>query len=337
MRQALGATLAVLVCMTGCGDDGGGDPPELSFVAVTFNSGTTEGLSHDDPPDDGYTSAHAAISDMWYGDGLAWNPAVDATRAWLAQVAPDVIVFQEIFHADECATIPVENHPDFFCETWTAGDATVASSILGAGYQVACNLGKPDKCAAVKTSFGSFRGCTGDFCLDGLDGGTVSGCGSGSRVGRGTIDLEVGGSITLVNVHGSSGLTADDMDCRRQQFDQVFVDLGDGAPAANGTANLVMGDLNTDPGRFTANDISAARFAEFAGEDGDGKPFTFISDVGEDAPPSYAGAVNIDHVVSDVYRGSCWVAGVTEGRPAITDATYFDHLPIVCTVEGDLP
>jgi len=319
--------------LTACGDDGEA-PPELTFTAVTFNSGTTEGLGHDDPPDDGYTSTHAATSDMWYGDGLAWIPAVNATRTFLAQVSPDVIVFQEIFHADECATIPSENHADFFCDGWTAGDATVVSSILGADYQVACNLGKPDKCAAVHKRFGTFRGCASDFCLDGLDGGTVANCGGGSRVGRGVIDLVAGGSITLVNVHGTSGLTGEDVDCRRKQFEQVFVDLGDGAPAANGTANIVMGDLNTDPGRFASNDASAARFGDFAG---DGKAFTYISDVGEDAPPSYAGAVNIDHVVSDVYRGNCWVAGVSEGHPDVTDAIYFDHKPIVCTVEGDLP
>lgn len=34
----------------------------------------------------------------------------------------------------------------------------------------ACHSGKPDKCAAVKRSFGSFRGCGDDFCLEGLMG-----------------------------------------------------------------------------------------------------------------------------------------------------------------------
>ena len=44
-----------------------------TFVAVTFNTGTSENMGHDNEPDDGYTSAHAEISDQYYGDGLAWT------------------------------------------------------------------------------------------------------------------------------------------------------------------------------------------------------------------------------------------------------------------------
>jgi len=43
---------------------------------LTFNTGTSLGLDHDGPPEDGYSSADAAISDAWYGNGLAWTPAV---------------------------------------------------------------------------------------------------------------------------------------------------------------------------------------------------------------------------------------------------------------------
>jgi hypothetical protein len=56
---------------------------------------------------------------------------------------------------------------------------------------------------------------------------------------RGT--LAEGSTITVVNVHGSSGLAQEDQDCRVLQFDQVFVDLGDvGEPAANGARNPVL-------------------------------------------------------------------------------------------------
>ena len=68
-----------------------GEP--LTFKAVTFNSGTSEGMPHDRPPDDGYTSGHAALSDQWYGDGLAWTPAVEATQRFFRKVDPDVVVF----------------------------------------------------------------------------------------------------------------------------------------------------------------------------------------------------------------------------------------------------
>ena len=345
MREVCIAALLLVACDGAAAVDGGtrldasadagtdAGPPEFSFVAVTFNTGTTEGLPHDSLPDDGYTSAHALTSDTWYGDGLAWRPAVDAARAFFAEVDPDVVTFQEIFHSPECEMIPPDQHADFVCETWTPGDPTVANVILPMGFQVACNLGKSDKCAAVNRRFGTFRGCDADLCLDGLDGAEVPDCGSGSRIGRGVIDLVGGGTLTLVNVHGSSGVAADDQACRALQFEQVFLDL-DGEPAANGAVNLIMGDLNTDPARLAPGDPSAVRINDFVGE---GLDFHFITEVGRRAEPTYADFVNIDHVISDGFTGSCWAAGVTDGHPPVIDAVYFDHVPIVCAVGGDRP
>jgi hypothetical protein len=310
-------------------DEPDSGPPPRTFVAVTFNTGTSEGMGHDSLPDDGYTGDHAKISDEYYGDGLSWLPAVTAARQFLKATDPDVVVFQEIFHAEDCLTIPEDKWPDFFCESWTAGMPTVAQDILGEGWQVACHPGKPDKCAAVNRRFGTFRGCEGDFCLEGLDGFTVVGCGKGGRVGRGVIDLVDGGTLTLVNVHGSSGISNDDKECRVKQIDQVFVDLGDGEPGANGERNLVMGDLNTDPGRLAGAEASAARWLDFVGDD---KPFHFVTEIGEEATPTYGGFINIDHVMSDAFDGDCWAAGVTEGHPRVIDAIYFDHVPIVCTL-----
>ncbi|MFW5920765.1 MAG: hypothetical protein ACOCUS_02905, partial [Polyangiales bacterium] len=277
MRRWLTSVALVPVLLGACSS--GGTPGPI--LAVTFNTGTTEGLAHDDPPDDGYTSEHAAISDTHYGNGLAWLPAVDATRAFFDAVRPDVAVFQEIFWAGRCPDIPEDAHAGFYCERWSPGEPTVANAILGEGYQVACNLGKPDKCAAVRRDFGTFRGCEHDLCLDGLDGARVEDCGSGSRIGRGVIDLADGGTLTLVNVRGTSGVSEEDQDCRVRQFEQVFVDL-DGAPAASGDRNLVMGDFNTDPGRLVDGDASAARLGDFVGE---GESFRFVTDVGRRATP----------------------------------------------------
>ena len=333
------APVVAAVLIGGCptvDDDDSADPGDepLSLVAVTFNTGTSENMGHDGEPDDGYSGWHASMSDQYYGDGLAWVPAVEAVTAFLADVAPDVIALQEIFHADECAEIPEEAWTDFVCADWQPGDPTVAQTILGAGYQVACHPGKPDKCAAVRTGFGSFAGCGGDFCLEGLEGGEVEDCGSGSRVGRGLIELVDGGELTLVSVHSSSGMASDDMDCRVKQVEQVFVDLGDGAPAANGGRNLILGDFNTDPGRLTDTDPSAARWTDFVDVDGSGgQAFHFVTAVGPDAPPTYATLLNIDHVVSDAATGDCWHAGTTEGHELVIDAIYFDHQPAVCALE----
>jgi len=220
----------------------------------------------------------------------------------------------------------------FYCEGWEAGDPTVIEEVLGPTYQIACNLGRPDKCAAVRLGFGNFVGCDRPLCLDGLDGMRVPDCGSGSRVGRGVIDVNEGGTITLAHVHGSSGITAEEQGCRESQFEQLFVDL-DGTPAADGDANLVMGDFNTDPVRLASGDTSAMRLAELVDENG----FAFVSDTDRRSPATYNGVVSIDHVISDVFTGRCEAIGVTEGTTPIMDAVYFDHVPILCEVGGTLP
>ncbi len=307
-------------------------PPDRRFVVVTFNTGT--GASTGTEGDgDGYGSAEAAISDAEYGNGLAWVEAVEAVRSWFALVQPDVVTFQEIFYSGNCPAIAPEYHPGFVCETWAAGDPTVARVLLGMGYQVACHPGKDDKCIAVKKSFGSIRQCTDpDFCLEGLDGERVDGCGSGARVARATIDLVAGGSITVVNYHGSSGILPDDMDCRAEQVEQVFVDM-DGEPGADGTRNVVMGDLNTDPGRVPGwLDPSSAAWNDHVGGS---QPFQWVSAFGPSATPTYTGGLNIDHVASDAFTGVCHVPGVTAGYPAVYPYVMFDHKPLVCEL-GEL-
>ncbi len=302
-----------------------------SFVVVTFNTGTTTGLKHDSPPDDGYTSKHAEMSDKYYGDGLAWVPVVEATKAFFAKVRPDVVVFQELFYSGNCPSVPKDKRKGFVCETWKPGDPTVVQVILGQDYQVMCHPGKPDKCAAVKKSFGTFRGCKKDFCLAGLEGFRVKDCGGGARVARGVIERSKsrgGGIFTLVSVHGSSGLKAKDSECRTKQVEQVFFDFGDGQPGVNGSRHLIMGDLNIDPVRASF-DKSAKRWNDFVGPT---KKFHFISEVGEKTPPTYLNLLNIDHVISDTATGNCWAAGLTAKRPPVTSIVYFDHKPIVCTI-----
>ena len=321
----------VLIALSGpgCVPD---EVPETpwSMLAVTFNTGTTEALSHDAPPDDGYTSTHAATSDAFYGDGLAWVDAVEATTDFFADLAPDLVAFQETFWTGECADIPEAQRADFICEAppddVLGGPPSVANVVLGPTYQVACHPGKPDKCLAVRRAWGSIRDCDDSLCLDGLEGFTVDGCGSGARVGRAVVDLAGGqGELVVVNVHGSSGLTAEDAACRVAQFEQAFVDLGDGAPGARGLANVVLGDLNTDPGRYAGIDASAARWNELTEAGG----FTMHTEIGPDAVPTYGGLTNIDHIASDIFEGECVHPGLP-GTGPVLDAVYFDHLPAVC-------
>jgi rhodanese-related sulfurtransferase len=313
------------------------DNPPPRFVVVTFNTGTTEELNHNSDGDD-YGEEQAGYSNDYYGNGLAWVPAVEAVTEWIATLKPDIVVFQEIFYSGECPGIPFEAQIGFVCETWSPDDPTVVQVVLGSDYQVACHPGNSDKCLAVKKSFGSIRQCEDeDFCLEGLDGEIIQDCQSGARVARATIDLVSGGEITAVNVHGTSGTSGNDIDCRVQQVEQVFVNM-DGEPGANGAWNVVMGDLNTDPERIPGSlDDSVAAWNDYVGGN---QPFQWVSDdtptVILDIPNlSVSSPLAIDHVISDTFTGSCYVPGSSDGYPAVYSNVYFDHRPQVCDI-GDL-
>jgi len=290
----------------------------LALTVVTFNTGGGA-----------YTEEHADALDDWYGNGLSFPDLIDETRAFLTEVDPDVVVFQEIFYSGECPDIPEAFHDGFVCASWEPGDPTVVELLFGDGWQIACHPGNPDKCAAINRRLGTFRGCEADFCVAGLSGFGVDGCGSGARVARGVVDLAGGSALAVVNYHGTSGVTDEEADCRARQVDQVFVDLGDGEPGANGDLNLIMGDLNTDPGRMWGVDASSDRWLAFVGEEHD---FHFVSDVGESAEPTYAGFFNIDHVISDAFDGTCWVPGITDDTDPVIDTVFFDHAPVICDV-----
>lgn len=302
----------------------GPTPPPLR--AVTFNTGTSL-KPQGGAADRGYGAEQWEICDEWYGNGLSWLSIMDDARAWIAAVDPDVIVFQEVFDPNECAEVPEEFWPGFVCESWAPGDPVVAQLILDDDWQVMCNPIRTDKCAAVHKRIGTFRGCDAALCLEGMEGTNVDGCGKGVRIGRGVVDLVDGGVLTLVNVHGSSGYSDEDMACRVKQFEQVFVDNGSGEPAANGDWNLIMGDFNVDPVVMLGMDPSADAVQGHM----DANPaLHFITQTAQDSPATYAGYVRIDHVISDAWSGTCWHAGITEGHPGVTPAVSFDHHPAVC-------
>ncbi len=312
-------------------DDVGDDDTSPLFTVVTFNTGTTDGLSHELDGDD-YGAEEAEYSNDYYGNGLAWLPAVQSVATWLATVQPDVVAFQEIFYSGECPEIPGYAQTGFVCENWSPGDPTVAQVLLGNGYQVACHPGNADKCLAVKLAFGTIAQCPNqDFCIEGLDGQSIDGCGGGARVARATINLVSGGQITVVGVHGTSGASGDDMDCREQQVEQIFDDM-DGQPAANGVRNVILGDLNTDPGRVPGFlDPSVDAWNSYVGGN---QPFQWISPIGFGATATYPSnlpVANIDHVISDAFTGSCYAMGF-DGYPEVYPNVYFDHTPIVCEI-----
>jgi len=283
----------------------GGPAPDTSsapLVVVTMNSGTTPGQDFG-ANTDGYGEDQASASDAWYGDGLAWEAAVVATEAFFTDTAPQVVGFQEVFDTGGCDEVPDEARDGFVCSTWTAGDPTVAERVLGSGFEVVCHPGHPDKCVGVSQDVGGIAP---------MAGVAAEGCGSGARVAYSDLEL-ADGPLRVIHVHGTSGLSDDDIACRLAQVAQVEQALGE--------RNLVLGDLNTDPARFAGYDASAAAWTELADRAG----LRWHTELGDDAEPTYSGVANIDHVLTD------WAEGRCEARP-FYDQVYFDHVPLVCSL-----
>jgi endonuclease/exonuclease/phosphatase family metal-dependent hydrolase len=311
--------LAPIVCLAG----------EHGFVVMTFNTGTTLKLKHPAGSNGGYGAREAEFSDKWYGNGLAWRPAIDAVRKLVREADPDVVAFQEMYYPEEGVTIPPEARTGFVAESSSPGDPTVAQLVLGQDYRIAYHPGKPNKCLCVHRRFGTIRGYDDDAAVNWLEGAPVKGCGGGSRVARAMIDRADGTSLNVICLHGTSGLKPADQECRARQVERIFVDFGDGAPGVRGERNLILGDFNTDPGRAAAIDKSAARWNDFVGQ---GKRFHFLSKTGADAPRSYQGLADIDHVASDSLQGECRYVGVGPGSQRVFAETYFDHVPVIVTI-----
>lgn len=301
--------------------------PGASFTVMTFNTGTGKSTPSEGHDNLGYGREQAALSDEYYGNSLAWKPAIEAVREFVQGVSPDIIAFQELFYCEDCADIPEAARAGFVCEDWTPGSPTVAQTILGADYQIATHANQHDKCLAVHKRFGRIRGCDSDFCPGGLEGFPVEGCGSGARVGRAVIERVSGETLTVLSFHGTSGFLGHDRECRARQVDRIFVDFGDGAPGVNGSAHVILGDFNTDPRRMRCIDRSAQRWNRFVGAD---KPFHFVTDTEQGGPGAYLGCFHIDHIVSDVFRGEVLNLGESG---EIFPFRMFDHTPILARME----
>lgn len=309
------------------GGDGSTAPSDaeagtLTIRAMTFNTGTGTRPPPALEAAYGWTEAEAALGDAWYGNGLAWTALVDAVGPWLREQAPDLVAFQEVFWTGECDAIPSDAHSGFVCDG--AREPTVAARLAGAGYTVVCHPGKPDKCVAVRDTFARVDGCDDGLCIEGMGGRAVDGCGSGSRVARVSLTTPAGVRLDVVHVHGTSGLEPDDVACRTAWIEQAFEGLDPTRPT------LMLGDFNTDPARLAASDESARRLAELAADEG----FTFATALGVDARPTYAGFLNIDHVLVRGGQGSCLAAGLDAELPGPLALEAFDHRPILCGVEA---
>jgi len=299
-------------------------PPEGSFTVMTFNTGTGARVNGSADLNLGFGPEQSRISDEHYGNGLAWKAAVEGVAELIRHESPDIVAFQEMFHTGECVDIPIEARAGFVCEELQPGGPTVAQLVLGDDYQIATHPGHNDKVLAVHRRFGRILGCDADYCEGGLEGSKVDGCGGGARLARARIERTNGEVLTVFSYHGTSGMSPDDADCRVSQVEQIFVNFGNDAPGADGSAHLILGDFNTDPVRLAAVDRSAQRWNDFVGGN---RPFRFHT--GDPAHEPTYHIFTIDHIVSDVFSATVSFPGRSASAPEIFRAQMFDHTPVV--------
>lgn len=300
-------TAAVAACLAACAGPEAG--PAAPVVAVTWNVGS--GGAAD--PAAGWTADLAERADTWLGNGLAWPPAIDDARAWLATSGAQLVALQEVLDpGTTCPTVPPEQAAGLRCETWAPGDASVARDILPAGAELRCMDGAPDKCLAVVPPLAFVE------VDDLLEGVRVDGCGGRSRVGAADVSLPGGGAWRVVAVHGTSGLTGDDQACRTAWFEAALSLAGDGP-------SLLLGDFNTDPLRLAGIDASADALAALTATWTPLRPL--------DAPASYGGFATIDHAFGRGVSGACVAPGVDPGIASASDNPAFDHHPLRCTLD----
>ena len=307
----------------------------ISVRIMTFNVGTTNQALHDKDEEagqgDGYTSQHADWIAEYGGNNLAWRPAAEALQQFIALEKPDIVAFQEMFYDPWCEDAPdPPDELDLICGEYEAGGLLTVERILGPDYQVVSADGHVDNWVGVRRDFGTIVGIPTDGAwLDGAKGFGIPDCCSGARVSSIDVELTGGQLLTVVNVHTNAGMKDSDMACRVIQFEQVWVDRGDGLPASYGNTNVIMGDMNTDPFLFAGADPSADRWNDFVGPL---KDVHYLSSDSSDGPPTHATGMRLDHVVTDGLQGTCYVPGSSPETKPVMPTSFFDHRPVVCDV-----
>ncbi len=290
-----------------------------TIKVMSFNTGTTPSKGKRNGGPEEYSRKLAKTSDNYYGNGLAWLPAVAAAKKFITDQNADIIGFQEMFDSRNCSTIPKEFHNSFICEGWRKDAPMVIQQVTSEKYQIACHIHDSEKCIAVKKSFGYIEGCYSDICLDALEGEVIKNCGGRSRVGKAIISSYSGEKYNVIHVHGTSGFKGDDKDCRKKQFSLMFNDYPESGN------NIILGDFNTDPNKLKRFDRSAKKLKELA------KANKFKRVNGSINRQTYAGLVTLDHIYTDsLDRVSCKAYGVSKNTGYILNQPYFDHVPLVC-------
>lgn len=242
----------------------------------------------------------------------------------LAELAPDIVVLQEVLPADFCDGID-EPDPEKICHPSRRLDEPwLARRLVGPDYELACDTRNGFECIGVRQDVGTLSG------PDAVTPPLAEGCDPGFSVSSTVVTLAAGPSFTVVDGHPQSGW---EYACREDQVRLLFGGARGEPPLVADGPTLVAGDMNLDP--FVDADVSVRAWDEFVGE---GRRFHYHSGLAERDPP-YDTLVTpvltgvLDHVVSDFAEGTCQTLGEAPGTERLDDGAGCDHRALLCDLE----
>ena len=265
--------------------------------------------------------------------GLCYNDVEQRLAKSIQGLQPDIVTLQEITHPSQCKGWE-ETNPDKVCYGFqTREPAYQVRRLLGDEYTIACEPRNHRDCVGVRTSAGSIQGCPlGGYCEDvGSLDVPLPECDAGFNVSAFTV-VVYGQSVRVINGHPSKWQEV----CRAHSIRQVFEPYDGQPPLASGKHNLIMGDFNMDPFRFS--DTTTELWEQYVDLPGFGLPFSYHSGPAENWPPYDTFAFGpyrrvIDFVASDFAVGTCQVLGVSPGTQRIDGGRGMDHRAVYCVLE----
>lgn len=256
--------------------------------------------------------------------------------AQIAQLAPDVIVLQEVVPDALCDGF-VEDDPTRVCHPdHRATEPSQVRRLLGDGYDVVCDDRNGYECIGVRHD-GPVRAktpyVTAPVVVD--DDGVA--CDPGFSVG--SLVLAVAGNlVVVVDGHPNSTLPS----CRAAQVRQIFENVDDdgvGLVGGDEQQAIVSGDMNLDPFNAGLNetDESVDVWRTHVHEpDVDAADFVYASGPTERRPPWPTSTTLLDQVLDHVavrgLRGSCVTLGEAEGTTRLDGGAGCDHRALSCSL-----
>jgi len=269
-----------------------------------------------------------------YSWGLCYQDVEQRLAESFRKLQPDIIALQEVTHPSQCEGWE-EKNPSKVCYNFQMREpAYQVRRLLGDEYTIACEPRNHRDCVGVHTKAGFIQGCPlGGYCEDvGSSDAPLSQCDAGFTVFAVTIVVH-GQPIRVINGHPPNRNVDT---CRTHAIRQIFESYKGHPPLASGERNLIMGDLNMDPFRFS--DTTTELWEQYVGLPGSSLPFSHHSGPAERWPPYDTIVVGpyrrvLDFVASDFAVGTCQVLGVSPGTQRIDGGKGTDHRAVYCTLE----